>query len=140
MKQILIAFLILIWTNAGYSEEYVQKNNAFIPGLYQFKTGRKLKGYGLAVLQAGTLSGGIYYRMNSDGDEWLEKFKKATDARLIDRYARKYRDAQDNKERSRHLFWAAGGVYAINFLDALLHRQEKVSVSVTPSGVVQVVT
>jgi hypothetical protein len=138
MRQILIAFLILIWTSAGYSEKHIQKNNALVPGFYQFKTGQKLKGYGLVVLQAGTLAGGIYYRMNSDGDVWMEKFKRATDARLIDRYARKYQDAQDNKKWSRHLFWAAGGVYTINLLDALLYRQEKVSVSVMPSGMVRV--
>jgi hypothetical protein len=68
MIKILIACTLLL-ASAGYGEKYVQKNDGLIPGLYQIKTGQKIKGFTIALLEVGTLGGGLYYYLGDIEDK-----------------------------------------------------------------------
>ena len=138
MKRVVVAVLLLVIVTAGYSQQYVQKNDGLIPGFYQFKTGQKFKGYTFALLQTGTLGGAVYCFLRSDDEGWERKRDFASSAAEWEDFDKKARDAKDRGELVKPLLIAAGGVYAINLLDVVLHKQEKLHVSLTPTGKVQV--
>lgn len=143
MARILVAILML-WTSAGYGEKYVQKNNGLIPGLYQIKTSQKLKGYTVALLEAGTLGGSIFYFLKgtvSDAEatalyvDYLN-LGPGLSPEVYDRYFKKAQDAERDaqkadsiKRRRKVLLLSSGAIYILNLLDVALYDQSRVSVS-----------
>ena len=134
MKRTLIVAVLLTWSGAGYGENYIQKNNGFIPGLYQIKTNQKIKGYTISALQAGTIAAGVYYKLNADEDKWFERYKNSNSSEEAARAYGQHRDAQDNNKWSKRFFYTAGAVYVFNFIDVLLYEQKTAPLSMTLIG------
>lgn len=137
MKRIIVALAVLIASGAG-AQEYVQKTNAFVPGLYHWRTGQHLKA--TAVWTLGTAAFGAWaYCFFQDPDALFDKAERLLDTsgdwRKINKtYERAY-DARDRKELAPTFAWIAGGVCAVSFLDAIIYRQG-MSISARPGGIV----
>ena len=91
--------------------------SAWLPGVYQYKTGSTWKGLGLLGLELATLGGGIAFRISSD--EWYDTYSKLSPGLSPDRYDYYFNGASDRRTMSNRLFWLAGALYAYNLIDVL---------------------
>jgi len=125
MVPLLVCELLLVSSGHTYAaNQYVQKNNGLVPGLYQWKTGQRTKALAVALLEGGAIAGSSYFALNSDADRWRKRYYRVEDAEEAGRVYTKYKDAKNNRKTARRLLWAAGGVYLANLLDVVLYKQD----------------
>jgi hypothetical protein len=102
---------------------------ACVPGLYQLESGHWFTGLSLAVLEGGTLAGGIALRRQSD--DWYDRYRigktQADSAHYLD-------GARHRRRWSNRLFWTAGALYACNWIEALWIRRQSAGIDVGASG------
>lgn len=95
----------------------VPRRVALVPGLYQQRIGETLKGRLLMAAEATALVGAFAYRSNSN--DWYDQYQKLPAGLPESDYDFYFAKAQERRDRSNRLFWAAGLLFAYNWVDVL---------------------
>ena len=92
-----------------------------VPGLYQLRTGHAVRGPAFVAVEGAAVVFGVAYRISSN--DWKRRYDgyRADDQ---GRYDTDYlvtlgKGMQDRRRWSNRLFWGAGALYALNWIDVL---------------------
>ncbi len=116
----------------------VLSQSVLIPGRGQFNSGRRKMGTALFAAQLATLGASIGFTLSynnaiDDYNSSLDRYRSASDShQLVDALddARAEYRAVSDKEKLRNIaFLAAGAVYVVNVLDAVLSKPDTASTS-----------
>ncbi|MEW6751538.1 MAG: FlgT C-terminal domain-containing protein [Candidatus Latescibacterota bacterium] len=91
-----------------------------VPGLYQVRTGHAGRGGSYMAAEVGALAAAIAYRVSSlDWEKRYDEYGSDPEDTNTGYLVTLGKGMQDRRRWSNRLFWTAGAVYALNWIDVL---------------------
>ncbi|MFA6111562.1 MAG: FlgT C-terminal domain-containing protein [Candidatus Latescibacterota bacterium] len=89
--------------------------SALVPGLHQYRAGRRVKGLTLMGLEGASLAAAVAFRLSSK--DWENQYHDFTGAYGNPYLVRLGEGMQSRRRWSNRFFWLSAGLYAYNLID-----------------------
>lgn len=88
--------------------------SALVPGLHQYRAGRRVKGLTLMGLEGASLAAAVTFRLSSS--DWQDRYEGYSGAD-VDYVVQLGEGMQSRRRWSNRFFWLSAGLYAYNLID-----------------------